>query len=278
MVRQTSASIFARAVVAALVLPVLAGVASATTMMKLDLAGLTQRADTVIAGHVTDSQAAWTSDHNAIYTDVTIVVERSLAGSFTAGQTVTVRSEGGVVDGIGMRVYGAAGFAKNEEVVVFLEQRAGHRYVVGMAQGKLIVTTDASGVKRLHRKLADVALLAGTDERRALATQGTVSHARVDLHARRAGHRSATPAHARAHQARSLMTSKLRLALLFLAVLCEARAHAYVRSRSSSGTPTHWAGDCVQVQPDSAGTPDLDDATTFSVIQTSMQAWRGATP
>jgi hypothetical protein len=30
------------------------------------------------------------------------------------------------------------------------------------------------------------------------------------------------------------------------------------------------------VQPDSAGTPDLDAATTFSVIQTSMQVWHGA--
>jgi len=160
MVRQTSASVIRAAFVAAVVLASLVSVsASATTMMKLDLAGLTQRADTVVAGHVTDSQAAWTSDHSAIYTDVTIVVERSLAGSFTAGQTVTVRSEGGTIDGVGMRVYGAAGFAKNEEVVVFLEQRAGHRYVVGMAQGKLLVTTDASGVKRLHRNLADVSFL-----------------------------------------------------------------------------------------------------------------------
>jgi hypothetical protein len=72
------------------------------------------------------------------------------------------------------------------------------------------------------------------------------------------------------------MTAKLRFALLLLAMFCELRAHAYVRSRSSSGTPTHWAADCVQVQPDSGGTPDLDAATTFSVIQTSMQAWRGA--
>jgi hypothetical protein len=50
-----------------------------------------------------------------------------------------------------------------------------------------------------------------------------------------------------------------------------------VRSRTTHGTPTHWKANCVFVQPDSTGSPDLDLGTTFTAIQASMQAWRDAT-
>jgi len=130
--------------------------AAATTMTPLDLAGLTSRAESVVAGKVVDVHAAWTSDHEAIYTDVTILVDRVLAGSVAAGDRVVVRREGGTVDGIGMKVYGAPTFTKDEDVVVFLEKRGASRYVVGMAQGKLQLLTDQKGVRRLRRDLSEV--------------------------------------------------------------------------------------------------------------------------
>jgi MYXO-CTERM domain-containing protein len=72
-----------------------------------------------------------------------------------------------------------------------------------------------------------------------------------------------------------------RAALIGLALglssLGGGAAHGYVRSRTSHGTPTHWKANCVFVQPDSTGSPDLDPATTFTTIQTSIQAWRDAT-
>jgi hypothetical protein len=67
---------------------------------------------------------------------------------------------------------------------------------------------------------------------------------------------------------------------LALIVACGAitpRAHAYVRSRSAAGTPTQWAANCVFIQPDSTGSPDLDPTATFAAIQASMQIWRTAT-
>jgi hypothetical protein len=130
-------------------------------MLRLDLPGLTAHADLIVAGHVTAATSAWTQAHKAIYTDVSITVTRGLAGSAKVGDTISVRCEGGSVDGIGMKVYGAAGFTPGEDVVVFLEQRGSYRYVVGMSQGKLEVVPDAKGVLRLRRNLSEVAFLPG---------------------------------------------------------------------------------------------------------------------
>ena len=68
-----------------------------------------------------------------------------------------VRREGGVVDGLGMRVYGAANFAVGEEVVVFTETRGNASWTVGMTQGKLHVTAGPDGVKRVSATVGDVA-------------------------------------------------------------------------------------------------------------------------
>jgi hypothetical protein len=136
--------------------------AGATTMMALDLPALTERAEMVVAGRVLETRSAWTPEHDAIYTDVTLLVDRALAGPVRAGEQIVVRREGGSVDGVGMKVYGAPSFTRDEEVVVFLERRGAARYVVGMAQGKLALVRDAAGVRRLRRDLSEVALTRAT--------------------------------------------------------------------------------------------------------------------
>jgi hypothetical protein len=137
--------------------------AQATVLVPLDTRALTERADRVVLGTVESQVSRWTDDHQAIYTDVTIRVAKSYKGALKAGDTVVVRREGGVVDGIGMRVYGAASFATGEEVVVFVENRGGAAYTVGMTQGKLRVVNSADGVKRVAPNLADVAFTARVD-------------------------------------------------------------------------------------------------------------------
>jgi hypothetical protein len=125
----------------------LGGAARATTMLPLDMKALTDRADRVLYGVVESSTAHWTRDHDAIYTDVTVRVQRSYKGEVKPGEVVVVRREGGSLEGMGMKVFGAASFTVGEEVVVFVEQRSGASYVVGMAQGKLRVSTAANGGK-----------------------------------------------------------------------------------------------------------------------------------
>jgi hypothetical protein len=131
--------------------------AEATVLVPLDTRALAERADRVVLGTVESTTPRWTSDHQAIYTDVTIRVEKTYKGTLKPGDTVVVRREGGVVDGIGMRVYGAPHFTVGEEVVVFLEKRGGATYTVGMTQGKLRVVIGADGVKRVSANFADVA-------------------------------------------------------------------------------------------------------------------------
>lgn len=134
-----------------------AGAARATVLVPLDTHALTDRADRVVYATVEKQEPRWSGDHQAIYTDVTLRVRRVYKGALKPGDTLVVRREGGVVDGIGMRVFGAASFSVGEEVVVFIEDRGGAAYTVGMTQGKLHVTTGADGVKRVAANLADVA-------------------------------------------------------------------------------------------------------------------------
>jgi hypothetical protein len=120
-----------------------AGTVHATTMVPLDLAALARRADRVLIGRVETVESHFTADHDAIYTEVTIRVERAYKGAAQPGETVVVRREGGTVGKLGMHVYGAPRFQPNEEVVVFLERRGSATWVVGMAQGKMTVVKEA---------------------------------------------------------------------------------------------------------------------------------------
>jgi hypothetical protein len=126
-----------------------AKVAFATTMVPLDLRALTSRADRVVLGTVESQTSRWTDDHNAIYTEVTVRVARVYKGQLKAGDAVVVRREGGSVDGIGMRVHGAAEFAVGEEVLVFVEVRGAASWVVGMSQGKWRVETMPDGRRQV---------------------------------------------------------------------------------------------------------------------------------
>ncbi|MFI5289668.1 MAG: hypothetical protein ACHQ17_08455 [Polyangia bacterium] len=148
------------------------GVASATTMIPLDLQALTRRADRVVLGTVMSSQASWTRDHDAIYTDVTVRIERAYKGAAEPGQTITIRREGGIVDGIEMRVFGAAILRVGEEAVLFVERRGVASYVVGMSQGMLRVETLADGSKQVRAPdLSGIALMPSKTPVRGMRTR-----------------------------------------------------------------------------------------------------------
>ena len=137
--------------------------ARATVLVPLDTKALTTRAERIVLGTVESAEARWSSDHQAIYTDDTILVTRVYKGAVKPGERVVVRREGGVIDGMGMRVYGAATFTVGEEVVVFLETRGNAAWTVGMTQGKLRVVTGADGIKRVSAALGDVAFTRPTN-------------------------------------------------------------------------------------------------------------------
>jgi hypothetical protein len=107
------------------------------TMRQLSLEELARKADTVILGTVMRQESAWDAQHTAIHTDVTLAVERVLAGAPT--EVVTLRVLGGSVGDMGMRTSNDAVFREGERVIVFLDTSAAPRTVVGMQQGKFTV-------------------------------------------------------------------------------------------------------------------------------------------
>ena len=134
--------------------------ARASVALPLGLDDLVGHAERIAVARVESMEARWTASHDAIYTDVTLRLVRPLKGEGKAGDTVTVRREGGVVDGIGMRVWGAASFSAGEEVVVFLERRGAALWTVGMSQGKLRVE-ETNGRKMAIKQNAGLTWLRG---------------------------------------------------------------------------------------------------------------------
>src|ERR671936_1166195 len=104
---------------------------------------LARSSQAVVRGRVTGVSSRWSDDQRRIFTYVDIAPSSVWRGAPPARITVVV--PGGVVGPIGQRVDGAPGFAKGEEVVVFLsEAEAGTFRVTGLAQGKFRVEDGAA--------------------------------------------------------------------------------------------------------------------------------------
>lgn len=112
---------------------ILGAPAFATTLVALDVEGLTKLSDVVLRGRVVSSQARITKDGARIVTDTELDVVEVMKGS--ADAHVTVMQPGGVVGEIGQKVDATARFEPGEEVVVFLERRGERFTVAGMLQG-----------------------------------------------------------------------------------------------------------------------------------------------
>jgi hypothetical protein len=142
--------------------------ASATSLIPLDLAELTARADQIVVGTVESQQTQFVSHGERIITEVRIRINHTLRGA-ASGSVLVVRHLGGVVGNIGQLVFGEASFQTGEEVLLFAEQRAGSLYPVGMAQGALHVDTRS---RTVHADLGGAELLARASASGLLAVQG----------------------------------------------------------------------------------------------------------
>ncbi|MFZ5469487.1 MAG: hypothetical protein ACOZIN_08630 [Myxococcota bacterium] len=127
-----------------LALCLVAGAGFATTMVAVDVPGLTKGSDAVVHGKVTGIEAKWSGDRRRIFTEVSLEVVETWKGAPPA--RLVIVQPGGVVGDVGQRVEGVAHFRVGEEVVVFLEARGTGRYLVsGMAQGKYRVERSTDG-------------------------------------------------------------------------------------------------------------------------------------
>lgn len=135
--------------------------ARATSMVPFTDEDLSHIADAIVVADVTtvtpEVRFAPSGERLAkqITTKTTVTVVDSWKGGFAAGEIVTLREIGGVVEKEMVAVPGTAGFFKGERVLLFLHYRANtNEYgLVGWTQGKFTLLKNANGgwdVSKIH--------------------------------------------------------------------------------------------------------------------------------
>ena len=121
-----------------LILLLLAASSSRAAMVDRSVEEVTQRAETVVLGEVTDQRSHWT-DEGWIVTDVELRVTERWKGEAEIGETLTVRLLGGEVGDRGLWVEHEPRLHAGETTVLFLSERAGSLRVESAEQGCLRV-------------------------------------------------------------------------------------------------------------------------------------------
>lgn len=121
--------------------------ADATVMVPTTLEAMSVEAVLVVTGRVLAQESAWDQAHRKIFTYTEIQVLERIAGDADP-KTIVVRTMGGEVGDIGMKVSGVPKFKPEEEVLVFLRNdpvEAGTFQVIGMSQGKFRLVRQPDG-------------------------------------------------------------------------------------------------------------------------------------
>jgi hypothetical protein len=139
----------------------IAGFATATTVMKLDLPQLVKESDTIVQGRVDQVSSQWDAATKQIFTYVAVNVEEPVKGERRS--VVTIRQLGGSIGAMNMSIVGMPRFAQNDEVLLFLKSNGdGTYHVVGLGQGKYAVANDVavsnlSGVDLVDHNMHEIA-------------------------------------------------------------------------------------------------------------------------
>jgi|SRR5579871_6143706 len=133
----------------AFVFLVLAGTSAASTVLRMSNEDLAKRANTIFLGKCVEKEAK--AQGSFVVTEYVFEIEDSLKGSAEKGKRFTFKALGGTVGDKGYAISGAPTYAKDEEVVLFLDQehpKTGCRHAIGLAQGKFTVKLDPETKKK----------------------------------------------------------------------------------------------------------------------------------
>lgn len=118
------------------------GAATIDALKPLTTDELASRSDVIVVGKVTERKSEWNSNKSRIYTRVTLAVDQCIKGD-ASQKTITIKTLGGEVDGVGELYTHTPSFKPDEKVVVFAQKdKQGSLRVTGGEQGKLIVKKD----------------------------------------------------------------------------------------------------------------------------------------
>lgn len=112
--------------------------AFATSVLRMNLAELTEKAEVIVHARCVRKQAR-RSPHGEIVTDITLEVFEGVKGE--VGRTFEFTVYGGVLPERGSAIAGAPTYKTGEELLVFLGpvNARGQRMVIGLAQGKYTI-------------------------------------------------------------------------------------------------------------------------------------------
>lgn len=123
----------------------------ASTVLRLDVPGLVERADAVVEGRVASSRVTEAED-GRIETEYVLEVARTLLGEPRSERVL--RFPGGLLeDGRGLILPGLPHLVPGEEVLLFLSapSSSGLSIPVGLSQGKFRILTGVDGTRLLVR-------------------------------------------------------------------------------------------------------------------------------
>jgi hypothetical protein len=138
--------------------------AYASTAIALSLEDLVDRSESVVVAIPKSKLSRWESGRIVTYT--TVAIDTAVAGSGKAGESITIRTLGGVVDDIGQITHGEAVLPISKPIMLFLRAMpsgpkalAGSMVVTGMAQGALAVEVGPDKIARVIARPADLVLV-----------------------------------------------------------------------------------------------------------------------
>lgn len=128
-----------KALLAAAALAVVAGPAAATTLVPLDVQGLTHHSTSVVLGRIV-ATTVLDSEPGLPLTQLTVDIDQTLKGTLS-GQVI-VNNPG---------FPGAPELGETDEAVLFIFTRDGTHVLTGLQQGSFKIVSDGRGGKQLAR-------------------------------------------------------------------------------------------------------------------------------
>lgn len=122
-----------------------------TTMFELALEDLATGSEKVVQATVTKIVTKWDKNEEVIYTYIRMNIVDDLIGDDEDNEII-IKQPGGTIGDISLAVEGTTKYSEGEENILFLftdPDNLAAFQTLGMYQGKYIIYTDSSGVRRV---------------------------------------------------------------------------------------------------------------------------------
>jgi hypothetical protein len=152
--------------------------AHASVVLTLTLPELVEKSDSIVVALPKSKVSKWEGGRIVTYT--TIAIDTAVAGAAKAGDTLVVRTLGGVVGDVGQIAHGEAVLPLDKPIMLFLRASVAEKSaqktlaVVGMAQGAMSLEVGTDKVTRVVARPMDLVLVPKPSDPKAVAASATL--------------------------------------------------------------------------------------------------------